>query len=167
MDVCLKFSVRKLETAFPTSSQLVSLLRRRLRGLIHHVQDEHEWIEELRCDKHDLTECIDEECISKHEWLQEKRCDKHGQISRHCNFHPLTVCNCRECEDNRDHKCVGEHYHTREILTCPFHLLAYLIECHERIKMANQLVHYKLHRDHSNWLEVSLQDKHLSLERLY
>ena len=58
------------------------------------------------------------------------------------------------------------------MLRCPFHRLAYQIECDERIKMADQLVHPELHCGHSNWLEAShnvllrFRQKHLSLERL-
>ena len=31
-------------------------------------------------------------------------------------------------------------YHTRYVLTCPLHSLAYEIECHERAGMSEQLV---------------------------
>ena len=144
-----------------STSKSAAEFRRRLRGLVHHIQDEHKWTEEERCDKHDLTVCND--CKLK----------KVIEVARRCDFHPLTVCNCEKCEDKGDHECEGENYHTREVLTCPFHLLAYRIECHERIKMANQLVHSVLHRGHSNWLEAShnvfirFRQKHLSLERLH
>ena len=56
------------------------------------------------------------------------------------------MCSCGECEVKGDHQCEGKNYHTREVLRCPFHRLAYQIECDERIKMADQLVHPKLHR---------------------
>ena len=57
------------------------------------------------------------------------------------------------CEDGEDLKCEGTDYHTWHALTCPFHSLAYEIECHERAEMAEQLVHPILKRGHSNWLK--------------
>ena len=115
-----------------------------------------------------LTACTDKKCMERHKWLLEKRCDKHGliackqcksekvvKVSRQCEFHPLTVCSCGECEVKEDHQCEGKNYHTREVLRCPFHRLAYQIECDERAKTSNQLVHCELHRGHSNWLEAS------------
>ena len=90
-----------------------------------------------------------------------------------CDFHQDRVCSCVECEDGEDLKCEGKDYHTRHALTCPFHSLAYEIECHERAEMAEQLVHPILKRGHSNWLEVShnafirFRPKHIFLERLH
>ena len=40
-----------------STSQFASEFSRRLRGLVHHVQDEHQWVEERACDEHDLTVC--------------------------------------------------------------------------------------------------------------
>ena len=70
-------------------------------------------------------------------------------------------------------QCQGKDYHTREVLSCPFHLLVYKIECHIRAKMADQLVDSTLKRGHSNWLESShnifirFRQKHIFLERLH
>ena len=44
------------------------------------------------------------------------------------------------CTDKNKPQCQGKDYHTREVLSCPFHLLVYKIECHIRAKMADQLV---------------------------
>ena len=81
--------------------------------------------------------------------------DQHDWGFGRCDFHQLRVCSCGECEDGEDFKCEGKDYHTRHVLTCPFHSLAYEIECHERAGMAKQLVHPILKRGHSNWLEAS------------
>ena len=94
-----------------STSKSAAEFRRRMRGLVHHVQDEHQWTEEKRCDEHDVTACTDKKCMERHKWLLEKRCDKHGliackqcksekvvEVSRQCEFHPLTVCSCGECE---------------------------------------------------------------------
>ena len=62
----------------------------------------------------------------------------------------LEVCSCDECEDGEDLKCEGTDYHTRYVLTCPFHSLVYEIKCHERAGMCEQLVHPILKRGHSN-----------------
>ena len=65
------------------------------------------------------------------------------------------LCSCGKCEDEEDLKCEGKDYHTKYLLTCPFHSLAYEIECHERAEMAKMLVHSTLKRGHSNWSEAS------------
>ena len=97
-----------------------------------------------------------------HEW-------KDGQ----CKFHALKVCSCGDCENKNEPKCEGRDYHTREILSCPFHLLVYEIECHVRANMADKLVDPTLKRGHSNWLESShnvfirFRPKHIFLERLH
>lgn len=145
---------RKSFSNILSTSQSASEFSRRLRGLVHHVQDEHQWEEERTCEKHDLTVC--EEC-------------KFEQ----CNFHALTLCNCGDCEDKEQHECEGKLYHTREVLSCPFHLLAYKRDCLRRKEMADQLVHPILKRGHSNWLESShnalirFRPKYIALERLH
>ena len=62
--------------------------------------------------------------------------DEHDWGFGRCDFHQDRVCSCGECEDGEDLKCEGTDYHTRHALTCPFHSLAYEIECHERAEMA-------------------------------
>ena len=90
-----------------------------------------------------------------------------------CEFHAVKVCSCGACPDKKEPQCEGKVYHTREVLNCPFHLLAYKIECHIRAHMADKLVHKTLKRGHSNWLESShnvfirFRSKHIQLERLH
>ena len=99
--------------------------------------------------------------------------DIHKWEGGQCDFHALKVCDCGQCADKNQPQCQGKDYHTREVLNCPFHLLAYRIECHTRGEMANQLVHPVLKRGHTNWLESShsvlirFRPKHISLERLH
>ena len=99
--------------------------------------------------------------------------DEHDWGFGRCDFHQDRVCSCGECEDGEDLKCEGRDYHSRHVLTCPFHSLAYEIECHERAEMSEQLVHPILKRGHSNWLEAShnvfirFRPKHIFLERLH
>ena len=100
--------------------------------------------------------------------------DKHEWDSGRCDFHQLLVCSCDECEDGEDLKCEGTDHHTRYVLTCPFHSLAYEIDCHEnrRAGMSEQLLHPILKRGHSNWLEASyvfihFRPKHIFLEWLH
>ena len=98
--------------------------------------------------------------------------DEHNWDDGRCDFHPPRVCSCNKCEDRRNFQCEGKDYRTRYILTCPFHSLAYEIECHERAKISAQLVHPILKRGHSNWLEAShnvfirFRPKHINLDRL-
>ena len=56
--------------------------------------------------------------------------DEHKWDGGKCTFHELKVCSCGKCEDDADLKCDGKDYHTRQILKCPMHSLAYKIECH-------------------------------------
>lgn len=99
--------------------------------------------------------------------------DVHEWEGGQCLFHSLTVCSCGDCEDKNEPQCQGRDYHTREVLSCPFHLLVYQIECHVRAEMAEKLVDPILKRGHSNWLESShnvlirFRPKHIFLERLH
>ena len=117
-----------------STSQSAAEFAGRLRGLTHHVQDKHQWTEEERCEAHDLPEC--------------KKCgQKPGiKVTRHCDFHPLVECSCGKCDPGQGLKCEGKPYHTKEILNCPFHQVAYKLDCHRRIQMANQLVHPTMKR---------------------
>ena len=51
--------------------------------------------------------------------------------------------------------CDGQEYHTKSPLTCPFHSLAFEIECDSRASRAEQIIHPELGRDHSNYPEAS------------
>ena len=105
--------------------------------------------------------------------LAKHACDVHKWDNGCCDFHSQRVCSCNHCEDKENFKCEGQDYHTRLKLTCPFHSLAYEIDCHVRAQMAEQVVHPILKRGHSNWLEAShnvlirFRPKHINLERLH
>ena len=105
--------------------------------------------------------------------LPRHACDEHKWDGGKCTFHELKVCSCGKCEDDADLKCDGKDYHTRQILKCPMHSLAYEIECHQRASKSEQLVHPILKRGHSNWLEAShnvfirFRPKHIHLDRLH
>lgn len=89
------------------------------------------------------------------------------------DFHPLKVCSCKKCEDREQFECKWKDYHTKLILSCPLHSLAYEIECDRRASMADFLVHPILKRSHSNWLEalhnvlIRFRPKHIHLERIH
>ena len=105
--------------------------------------------------------------------LPRHACDEHKWDGGMCSFHTLKLCTCGECSDDGEPKCDGKDYHTKLILKCPMHSLAYKIECHRRASMSEQLVHPILKRGHSNWLEAShnvfirFRPKHIHLERLH
>ena len=67
--------------------------------------------------------------------------DEHEWEGGRCEFHNLRVCTCKCCDDLQNLKSEGKEYHTRYPVSCPFHSLAYEIECHERAEAAEQLVH--------------------------
>ena len=48
-----------------------------------------------------------------------------------CGFHPERKCTCGECGEDET-KCDGEPFHSKHPLACPFHALAYDIECTTR-----------------------------------
>ena len=79
-------------------------------------------------------------------------CDIHSWDGGQCDFYPLNKCSCDQCED--EVTCEGEDYHTKNPLTCPFHKLAYQIECYNRASQASQIIHTKLGRGHSNYPEA-------------
>ena len=54
--------------------------------------------------------------------------DEHEWDGGRCDFHPLWVCTCEQCENKGEIKCVGMPYQTKLKLSCPFH---YEIECKE------------------------------------
>ena len=77
-----------------------------------------------------LMECqAQEECISA---LPNHARDEHEWDGGRCDFHPLWVCTCEQCENKAVIKCVGMPYQTKMKLSCPFHALAYENECKER-----------------------------------
>ena len=81
------------------------------------------------------------------------------------SFHPL-----EKCDPGQDLNCEGKPYHTKEILNCLFHQVAYKLDCHRRIEMANQLVHPTMKK---GWLEalhnvlICYRPQHLYLEMLH
>ena len=108
--------------------------------------------------------CIRDRFAVKIKALPRHARDEHEWDGRKCDFHLPRVCSCKNCEDEEKLQCEGKDYHTRYLLSCPLHSLAYEIECHARASMSEQLLHAILKRGHSNWLEVcqciySLQTK--------
>ena len=100
-----------------------------------------------------------------HEWT-----DEEGE-ARSCDFHDLVSCTCGKCGD--EIHCEGKQYKTRNPLHCPFHALAFEIECDNRASQATELIHPELGRGHSNLPEAShnvlirFRSKNLNLQRLH
>jgi len=98
--------------------------------------------------------------------------DEHQWEGGQCDFHAIRVCSCGECKQG-ELKCEGREYHTKYVLSCPLHSLAYEIECEYRASMADDLVHPTLKWGHSNLMEAShnvlirFRPKHIHLERLH
>ena len=128
----------------------------------YHARDIHQWDSKpykvCTCGKcKDKITCEGKECLS---------------MAGECGFHPDCKCTCGECGEDET-KCDGEAYHCKHPLTCPFHALAYEIECTKRASQAQQLVHPELGRATSNILEAShnvfirYRPKSLSLSRVH
>ena len=45
-----------------------------------------------------------------------------------CDLHLPWVCSCNVCDDEENLRCERKNYHTRCLLYCPFHCLAYKID---------------------------------------
>ena len=71
-----------------------------------------------------------------------------------CDFHSICLCTCGQCEKPAV-DCEGKMYTTTHVLTCPFHSLAYEIELGVRAKQADDLIHTKLGKGHTNLVEAS------------
>ena len=55
-----------------------------------------------------------------------------------CEFYPLRVCSCGNCESENDFECSGKEYASKNILSCELHALAHQIECYHRADRANE-----------------------------
>ncbi|EDO39153.1 predicted protein [Nematostella vectensis] len=100
-------------------------------------------------------------CIDEHEWGGEK-----------CGFHYERKCSCSNCDED-DIRCEGVPYSTSVRLECPFHHMAYRIECELRAQDAASVIHPEMGRGHSNICEAHFsvlphfRSKSQSLNRLH
>ena len=96
-----------------------------------------------------------------HEWDEGK-----------CFFHNLTVCDCGNCNKD-DIKCEGKPYQTKNVLSCPFHSLAYEIACKAVIAKSKQIIHEELGCCYTSIIESShnvllqFRTKNLNLQRFH
>jgi len=75
--------------------------------------------------------------------------DIHTWEGNHCDFHGIKVCSCGNCQGDII-ECEGEDYHSKNLLTCTYHTLAYEVQHYNRASQALQIIH-----GHSNYLEAS------------
>ncbi len=90
---------------------------------------------------------------AKLEMLPHHARNEHVWDGGKCDFHPLKVCICGKCPKNGDLECEGKDYKTENMLNCPYHELAYEIQCHHRAQQAEDVIHRELGRGHTNQLE--------------
>ena len=81
--------------------------------------------------------------------------DVHEWDGGHCDFHTLAVCSCGSCEDKYNFICQGKPYKTGHVLDCPFHSLAYELECQEKAALAHVLIHPEIGKVTTNVVEAS------------
>jgi len=97
---------------------------------------------------------------------------EHEWEGGHCDFHSLKCCSCGKCSDS-DVKCTGKPYKTKSPLKCPFHSLAYQIECNRRASQSNVLVHPIVGKGHTHLVEAAhsvftkFRSKDQNLHRLH
>ena len=99
--------------------------------------------------------------------------DEHQWDGGQCDFHPLFVCSCGSCNDKYNLKCHGKPYKSDHVLKCPFHALAYKLECQEKAGLADVLIHPEMGKVTTNPVEAShnvlvrYRSKNLNLARLH
>ncbi|XP_048585672.1 uncharacterized protein LOC125568208 [Nematostella vectensis] len=124
--------------------------------------------------------CCLQQCDSPEEYARRMRAlsqhhvvDKHSWEGGNCGFHTETVCSCGECKDEFELKCEGIPYSTKNKLSCPFHHMAYQLECELRAADAKSVIHPEMGRGHSNQCEAHFnvlphfRAKDQSLNRLH
>lgn len=138
-------SRRRVFKAMVDAGTSPAALESRLKMLPHHARDEHEWTE----------------------------IDKDGKEERiSCNFHDMLVCSCGKC-DPKEVRCKRKKYTTFHKLTCPYHALAYEIECHYRSTQAKQVIHTEVGKGATNQLEsahstlIRFRKKNWNIRRLH
>ena len=83
------------------------------------------------------------------------------------------MCSCGSCDDKYNLKCQGKPYKSDHVLKCPFHTLAYKLECQEKAGLADVLIHPEMGKVTTNPVEAShnvlvrYRSKNLNLERLH
>lgn len=118
-------------------------LESRLQMLPHHACNEHEW-----------------------------KGGKDGNEDFKCDFHPLLLCSCGKCGAGEVH-CKPKRYTTFHRLTCPYHKLAYEIECHYRSTQAKTVILSELGKGATNQLEsahsalIRFRKKNWNIKRLH
>uniref|UniRef100_A0A1X7UCX7 Uncharacterized protein n=1 Tax=Amphimedon queenslandica TaxID=400682 RepID=A0A1X7UCX7_AMPQE len=99
--------------------------------------------------------------------------DEHQWDGGQCDFHPLVVCSCGSCTDKYNLKCQGKPYKSDQVLKCPFHTLAYKLECQEKAGLADVLIHPEIGKVTTNPVEAShnvlvrYRSKNWNLARLH
>uniref|UniRef100_A0A1X7UNG4 Uncharacterized protein n=1 Tax=Amphimedon queenslandica TaxID=400682 RepID=A0A1X7UNG4_AMPQE len=71
-----------------------------------------------------------------------------------CFFYDLTVCDCGKYTKG-DITCQGKPNKTKNVLSCPFHSLAYEIACEAVIAKSKQIIHEELGCCHTSIIESS------------
>ena len=80
--------------------------------------------------------------------------DEHKWKDGKCDFHELLLCSCGSCGVCKI-RCEGKRYKTANVLTCPYHALAYEIECEFRARQAENVIHPELGKGHTSQVESS------------
>ena len=99
--------------------------------------------------------------------------DVHQWDGGQCDFHPLQMCSCNSCTDKYNFKCKGKPYTNGHKLDCPFHSLAYELECRDKAALADVLIHPGIGTVTTNLFEAShnvlvrYRSKNWNLARLH
>ena len=90
------------------TASFISRARTNFTSILMAAQSEEEFVK--------LLEALPKHARDVHEW-------EGGR----CEFHPLRVCTCKECDDPEEIQCKGKPYKTSVKLDCEFHALLYEI----------------------------------------
>ena len=97
----------------------------------------------ISCEESELDQPL-EEIIDKEKLADEK-----------CSEANIIYCIVDENGFYPEMKCQGQPYRSAHPLTCEFHALAYEIECAERAKKADEVIHPDMGKGHSNLPEAT------------
>ena len=84
--------------------------------------------------------------------------DEHEWEGGHCSFHDLQKCACGNGCENGNECPKAIRYTSANVLSCPFHLLAYRIVMTGAAKRAEEVIHSTMGRGHSNPCESRFPD---------
>ena len=96
---------------------------------------------------------------------------KYHSRTTYCTFHETVLCSCGECKDRSNLLCDGKEYHSKCVLHCPYHAMAFEMECLDHARQCKNLIHPTMGKVHANYLEsshstlIQFRSKYIALKK--